>query len=109
MVDSVEPWTKSDDIDDMVPPKIMRLSQHLHNLIYIRYFYENIGQQPPDWTKKEMTRAERVLLAELDREHGQGGAFHIGEKDETARKSGQRHTAELEGRTQVQGRFTRRG
>ena len=64
-----------DDIDTMVPPKIMRLTQHMHNLIYIRYFYETLGQQPPEWTKLEMGRAQAALLSELDREHGQGGAF----------------------------------
>ncbi len=71
------------DIDGLVPPKIMRLTQHLHNLIYIRYFYENIGQQPPDWVKFEMTRSQHILLDELDREQGQGGAFHRGDKSET--------------------------
>jgi hypothetical protein len=64
-----------DDIDKLVPPNIMRLTQHLHNLIYIRYFYESIGQQPPPWVKGEMARAETSLLGQLDREHGQGGVF----------------------------------
>jgi|SRR5215471_1068873 len=64
-------------IDRKVPPKIMRLTQHLHNMIYIRFFYEQIGQQPPDWTKRELTRAEGALVEELEREEGQGGAFHI--------------------------------
>src|SRR5262245_34674032 len=62
-----------DDIDKMVPPKVMRLTQHLHNMIYIRFFYEQIGQQPPEWTKQELTRAERALINELEREQGQGG------------------------------------
>jgi hypothetical protein len=63
------------DIDKLVPPNIMRLTQHLHNLIYIRYFYESIGQQPPPWVKGEMARAETSLLSQLDREHAQGGVF----------------------------------
>ena len=61
------------DIDKLVPPNIMRLTQHFHNLIYIRDFYIGIGQQPPEWTKAEMQRAESALLGELDLEHGQGG------------------------------------
>lgn len=61
------------DIDRLVPPKIMRLAQHFHNLIYIRYFYESLGQQPPEWTKAEMGRADKALQGELEREHGQGG------------------------------------
>lgn len=63
-------------IDARVPPKVMRLTQHLHNMIYIRFFYEQIGQQPPDWTKRELTRAESALREELESEEGQGGAFH---------------------------------
>jgi len=68
---------EEDHIDKKVPPKIMRLTQHLHNMIYIRFFYEQIGQQPPEWTKRELTRAERSLVEELEREEGQGGAFHM--------------------------------
>ena len=65
-----------DDIDKKVPPKIMRLTQHLHNLIYIRFFYEQIGQQPPIWIKGEMQRAETALINELAEEEGQGGLLH---------------------------------
>jgi hypothetical protein len=64
------------DIDRKVPPKIMRLTQHLHNLIYIRFFYEQIGQQPPVWIKGEMQRAEWALIDELQLEEGQGGLLH---------------------------------
>lgn len=71
---------QGDDLDKKVPPKIMRLTQHLHNMIYIRFFYEQIGQQPPEWTKRELTRAEQALIDELEREEGQGGAFHIGSR-----------------------------
>jgi hypothetical protein len=74
MIDPLGP-VEFDDIDSLVPPKIMRLTQHMHNLIYIRYFYETLGQQPPEWTKGEMERAQKILLAQLDREHAQGGAF----------------------------------
>lgn len=75
---SEEPMSDDDEehIDRKVPPKIMRLTQHLHNMIYIRFFYEQIGQQPPEWTKRELTRAEAHLVDELEREEGQGGAFH---------------------------------
>jgi hypothetical protein len=69
------------DIDKLVPPKIMRLAQHFHNLIYIRYFFESIGQQPPEWTKAEMARADKALQGELIREHGQGGRLRS--EDET--------------------------
>lgn len=74
MTDPLGP-VEGDDIDSLVPPKIMRLTQHMHNLIYIRYFYESLGQQPPEWTKGEMERAQKILLDQLDREHAQGGVF----------------------------------
>jgi hypothetical protein len=48
----------------------------MHNLIYIRFFYEQLGQQPPVWIKRQLERAEDDLLDEIDREEGQGGAFH---------------------------------
>lgn len=63
-------------IDVRVPPKIMRLTQHMHNLIYIRFFYEQLGQQPPVWIKRQLERAEEDLLDEIDSEESQGGAFH---------------------------------
>lgn len=65
----------ADEIDKLVPPRIMRLTQHLHNMIYIRFFYEQIGQQPPDWIKEELVRGEKALISEIDRENAQGGAF----------------------------------
>jgi hypothetical protein len=75
VLDPVSPVEDLEDrnIDRLVPPNIMRLTQHFHNLIYIRDFYIGIGQQPPEWTKAEMQRAELALLDELDLEHGQGG------------------------------------
>jgi len=85
------------DIDKLVPPKIMRLAQHFHNLIYIRYFFESIGQQPPEWTKKEMTRADTALQLELEREHGQGGRLR--EMQDEARQSGQKRTRVVEAGT----------
>jgi hypothetical protein len=79
-------------ITDLIPPKILLLAWHLHNMIYIRFFYEQIGMQPPDWTKGEMDRSQRVLLDQLDIENSQGGKFRERRKEtkhETARPSGQ--------------------
>jgi len=91
------------DIDRMVPPKVMRLTQHLHNMIYIRFFYEQIGQQPPEWTKRELTRAEQALIDELDREHGQGGRFR--EIPDETRQSEPRRVRVEEARTNIKRRF----
>ena|SRR5882672_494848 len=92
-----------EDIDKLVPPNIMRLAQHFHNLIYIRYFYESLGQQPPDWTKAEMSRADRALQAELIREHGQGGRFRRVENE--TRSSEPRREREPQARTYTQRRL----
>lgn len=92
-----------EDIDRLVPPNIMRLAQHFHNLIYIRYFYESLGQQPPEWTKAEMGRADKALQAELAREHGQGGRFRR-EEDET-RQSEPRRDGKSQARTYTQRRL----
>lgn len=67
-------------IDTRVPPKIMRLTQHMHNLIYIRFFYEQLGQQPPVWIKRQLERAEADLLEEIDMEEQAGGNFHRSHK-----------------------------
>jgi len=93
-------------IDHLIPPKIMLLAWHLHNLIYIRFFYEQIGMQPPDWIKGEMTRSQSVLLEQLDIENSQGGKFRRELRHE-ARQSRDEEGG-LEDRTQVPGRGLRR-
>jgi hypothetical protein len=74
------------ELDKMVPPNIMRLTQHYHNLIYIRAFWESIGQQPPDWIKAEMQRSDTVLRRELLKEEGQGGLLHGGNDEARSRR-----------------------
>lgn len=95
---------EEEDIDKLVPPNIMRLAQHFHNLIYIRYFYESLGQQPPDWTKAEMARADKALQSELTREHGQGGRFRKEKADET-RQSEPRRDGKSQAGTHLQRRI----
>jgi hypothetical protein len=87
-------------ITDLIPPKILLLAWHLHNMIYIRFFYEQIGMQPPEWTKGEMHRSQVQLLRQLDIESGQGGRFRKEIKDAT-RQSRQERKGELESGTQV--------
>ncbi len=94
-------------LEHLIPPKIYYLAMHLHNLIYIRYFYETLGQQPPAWTKGEMERSQTHLLKQLDLEHGQGGKFRKEMKDETG-QSEPGSEGELEGGAKRQGRVTRR-
>jgi len=96
-------------LTDLIPPKILLLAWHLHNMIYIRFFYEQIGMQPPEWTKGEMHRSQTQLLRQLDIETGQGGRFRKEVRDE-ARQSRQEREGKLEGGTEVPPRgFRRRG
>src|SRR5215475_13972092 len=82
-------------LTDLIPPKILLLAWHLHNMIYIRFFYEQIGMQPPEWTKGEMARSQKVLLDQLDMENNQGGRFRK-EDDDEARQSRQEREGVVE-------------
>jgi hypothetical protein len=96
-------------LENLIPPKVFYLAMHLHNLIYIRAFYEQIGQQPPEWTKTEMGRSQKVLLEQLDRENSQGGKFRQKESQDETRSSGDEERR-VEDRAQVhQSGFRRRG
>jgi hypothetical protein len=105
MIDPIGPAEdlEDEDIDRLVPPKIMRLAQHFHNLIYIRYFFESIGQQPPDWTKEEMARADTALQRELQREKGQGGRLR--EIQDETRQSESRRERVVEARANLKRRI----
>jgi hypothetical protein len=60
-------------LDQRVPPKIERLAFYYHNLIYIKYYWETIGQQVDPRFVKEMQRAHDELIEEIEQEQGQGG------------------------------------
>jgi len=88
-------------VSDLIPPKILLLAWHLHNMIYIRFFYEQIGMQPPEWTKGEMARSQKVLLDQLDIENSQGGRFRRREMRDEARSSRQERERKLESGTDL--------
>jgi hypothetical protein len=71
--------------DRKVPPGIMLMTHHYHNLIYIRHFWEEQGQQTPKWVGKEMARMDKILQQELEFEEGQGGLLR-GDENETRKK-----------------------
>jgi len=100
--------TDPEPLENLIPPKIYYLAHHLHNLIYIRYFYEQIGQQPPVWTTGEMGRAQKHLLQQLDLESGQGGKLREGVRHE-ARQSRQEQSDIAEGRAERPSRQSRGG
>jgi hypothetical protein len=60
----------------LVTPKIMKLTHHYHNLIYILEFWERTGQQKPPEFALEVQRAHDALMVELEHENNQGGAYH---------------------------------
>jgi hypothetical protein len=71
--------------DRKVPPGIMLMTHHYHNLIYIRHFWEEQGGQVPKWVGKEMARIDKVLQQELESEEGQGGLLR-GDENETRKE-----------------------
>jgi len=84
--------TEEDDfqrvhIDQRVPPKIDRLALYYHNLIYIKYYWETIGQQVDPTFAREMQRVHNELMEEIEMEQGQGGLLDRREKALEARKS----------------------
>jgi hypothetical protein len=83
--------------DRKVPPGIMLMTHHYHNLIYIRHFWEEQGGQVPKWVGKELSRMDKILQQELEREEGQGGLLR-GDEDET-RQSDERRDRESKARS----------
>ena len=59
--------------DRKVPPGIMLMTHHYHNLIYIRHFWEEQGQQTPRWVGKEMERMDKMLQQELEEKKAKVG------------------------------------
>jgi hypothetical protein len=58
-----------------VPDHIWRVTMHYHDLIYIKYYWESIGQAAPSSFIEELERTHKRLMDRLDEERGQGGAF----------------------------------
>jgi hypothetical protein len=78
------------EADEVVPERIWRLTMHYHDLIYIKYYWESIGQQAPQTFLEEMERTNKRLHEYLEVERNQGGAYHeagLKEKIDEARKS----------------------
>ena len=77
------------EADEEIPERIWRMTMVYHDLIYIKYYWESIGQQVHSNFAKELERVDKRLHQLLEMEHGQGGTFRKLEqelKDET-RKS----------------------
>src|SRR5260370_42571687 len=89
-----------EELEVRVPEGVYRLTLHYHNLIYIKNYWESIGQQLDPSLNMEIQRAHAELLLELESERGQGGRLR--REDET-RKSEQRPGGRVESRAEGQG------
>lgn len=59
-----------------VPERVWRVSMHYHDLIYIKAYWESIGQQVPDSFGRELKRTHERLMNILEDERNQGGAYY---------------------------------
>lgn len=64
-----------------VPERIWRMTMHYHDLIYIKHYWESIGQQVPASFNEELARTDARLMELLEDERNQGGAYHKPEKN----------------------------
>ena len=68
------------------PAHVHRLIHHYHNLIYIKNYWESIGQIAPKWVMEELGRSDKEIQEVLDREKQQGGFLHNRGKEHETRK-----------------------
>lgn len=68
-----------------VPERIWRATMHYHDLIYIKHYWESIGQQIPASFAEELQRTHGRLMEMLEDERNQGGAYYKGKQDETGK------------------------
>ena len=64
-----------EDAEKRVPSHIHRSALYFHSLTEIWEYYRALGNQPPDELRWEMDRAEKIMVEDIRREMGQGGAF----------------------------------
>jgi hypothetical protein len=65
---------------DWTPDHIWKAAMHYHDLIYIKAYWESIGQSVPNVFAKELERAHSAFIHLLTEEEGQGGAYHEWDK-----------------------------
>ena len=71
-----------------VPNRVWRVSMHYHDLIYIKAYWESIGQQCPASFNEELARTHTRLMAILEDERNQGGAYHEQQRREKENETG---------------------
>lgn len=59
-----------------VPDHIWRITMHYHDLVHIKEYWERTGIKAPQPFIDELQRSHDRLMAVLEEENTQGGAFH---------------------------------
>lgn len=62
-------------IDEHVPDDIYRAVHHYHNMIYIKNYWESLGQPVDPIFLQELERTHAVVRKVIDRETQQGGSL----------------------------------
>ena len=98
------------EADLEVPERVWRVTMHYHDLIYIKAYWESIGQQMPEAFNAELKRNHVRMIAILEDENSQGGAYHTQKQEQIdASRSSEQSSRKLEGRAQSQGAEPRGG
>jgi hypothetical protein len=58
------------------PAHVHRLTHHYHNLIYIKNYWESVGQQASPWVTEELIRTDQEIQSVLKLEKQKGGALY---------------------------------
>jgi len=66
----------NDKAEYYAPTHMHRFVHHYHNLIYIKNYWESIGQMAPEWVQRELQRAEQEMQQLIAEEKEEGGFLH---------------------------------
>jgi hypothetical protein len=66
----------NDKAEYYAPTHMHRFVHHYHNLIYIKNYWESIGQIAPEWVQRELQRADREMQQLIEEEKAEGGFLH---------------------------------
>src|SRR5271156_2651326 len=64
------------DAESEIPERIRRFSHHMHSIHDIKYMYEELGVQVPDYINKELQRVDDRFRQLLKEEYAEGGTLN---------------------------------
>lgn len=64
------------DAEKEIPERIRRFSHHAHSIHDIKYMYEEVGIDVPQWVKAEVERCDDRLRQLLAEEYAEGGTIN---------------------------------